>query len=495
MVRKLVSRGLAELEPAEVLEVEDGLAAQQVLLERAVDVVVTDVLMPKMDGRELMKWAQEHCPEPLWIVLSGLETFDAAVNALQLGAFDYLAKPPEVQRVRVAVRNALDQIELVRERKRLYAQIEQSNSRLAEKVQQLERLCRMLEEQAEIIQADLDRAEIIQHALLPQDPPDIDGWVLETLYRSGSSVGGDFYDIVLLDNHHAGLVVADAAGHGVAAAMAVGAVQAPVEAHRQRRQRAHAEPRAAESQPASARDGVGAGVVHHRGLCAPQPAHGERADRVGRASALHLDLPGTANRGCWNAPDRRSAWWRMPATRRTTCTWTWGDRLLLYTDGVLEGGADSPTHEELARSMLVTKDRANLLSTLYRAAAPDVGGERDDITMILLERGEGVSRFDDTPLPGERRPAEPPTAQAQLLQGVADKRAFISIAGTATWIRSQAFYEAALKLLERFDNLTVDLGACEYLDQHLSRHPARDRDAPAGRGAPAAGAGQDQGAL
>jgi CheY-like chemotaxis protein len=55
LVRKLVARGLAELDPEAVLEVEDGLAAQQVLREQRVDVVVTDVIMPNMDGRELMK--------------------------------------------------------------------------------------------------------------------------------------------------------------------------------------------------------------------------------------------------------------------------------------------------------------------------------------------------------------------------------------------------------------------------------------------------------
>jgi DNA-binding NtrC family response regulator len=146
MVRRIVTRGLSQLNPSLVLEVEDGLEAQRVLQKRSVDVVVTDVVMPNMDGLELMKWAQEHCPQPLWIILSGLETFDAAVDALQLGAFDYLAKPPEVPRVRVAVRNALDQIELVRERKRLYGELEKSNSQLAEKVDQLQQVCQVLED-------------------------------------------------------------------------------------------------------------------------------------------------------------------------------------------------------------------------------------------------------------------------------------------------------------------------------------------------------------
>jgi hypothetical protein len=52
----------------------------------------------------------------------------------------------------------------------------------------------------------------------------------------------------------------------------------------------------------------------------------------------------------------------------------------------------------------------------------------------------------------------------QLLEGVASKHAFLSISGTATWIRSQAFFDAAARLLGRWDNLTIDVGTCEYLD-------------------------------
>ncbi|TNF90808.1 MAG: hypothetical protein EP301_00540 [Gammaproteobacteria bacterium] len=141
-----------------------------------------------------------------------------------------------------------------------------------------------------------------------------------------------------------------------------------------------------------------------------------------------------------------------------------GDRLLLYTDGVIEGGQSAPTHEDLVDSLLENPDREDLLSKLYQAATKDIQGDQDDITMILVERGQGVSRFDDTPAPGERKQPQPLTDQVKLAQGVKEKQAFLSIAGNATWIRNHAFFTVANDLLERYDNLTLDLGACEYLD-------------------------------
>lgn len=463
MVRKIVARGLAALDPAEVLEVEDGLAAQDVLREKAVDVVVTDVLMPNMSGLELMKWAQDHCPEPLWIVLSELETFDTAVDALQLGAFDYLGKPPEVQRVRVAVRNALDQIELVRERKRLYQQIELTNTQLAEKVKQLEQVCRMLEEQAAVIQSDLDRAEIIQRALLPQEPPEIDGWCLETLYRSGSSVGGDLYDVILLDRLHVGLVIADAAGHGVAAAMLSVLFKLRLNLTDK------------------------AGKVY---------SPGQVLSSLNNKLIETVSAPGAFITAVYVLLDRQTGQAQIASAGHPPCIWTTpagqsqllartgpalgleadarydeheihlgvGDRFLLYTDGALGSGAEFFTSDDLTRTLCSGIDRAEVPGTLYRAATQNVTGERDDITIIVLERGEGVSRFDDTPTPGERQTPQPLTTQAELLQAVREDQAFISIAGNMTWIFSQTFLDAANALLERHHKLTIDLGACEYMD-------------------------------
>lgn len=463
MVRRIVARGLGQLAPAEVIEVEDGLAARTVLQEKSVDVVITDVVMPHMDGLELMKWAQQHCPQPLWIVLSGLETFDAAVDALQLGAFDYLAKPPEVPRVRVAVRNALDQIELVRERKRLYAELEASNTQLADKVKQLEDACRVLEEQAAVIQADLDRAEIIQRALLPQAPPSVPGWCMETLYRPGSSVGGDFYDAVALDDNHLGLVIADAAGHGVAAAMLSvlfklrlkqvdndDAILLPHQVLARLNDRLY-----------EMLSAPGAFVTAAYILLDLRTGHGRLA------SAGHPPCIVSAPDGVTTLLERTGpALGLEPDANYLEHEFQLekGGRLMLYTDGVLEGGPESPTSENMAAGMVTAPDKAALLGTYYRDAIDGAGSDRDDITMFLLERAEGSSHFDDAtpePAPSREEPSSPPP---QLSQGTTGDQAFIRIAGAITWLCSQAILERAGALLGKCSQLTVDLASCEHMD-------------------------------
>ena len=466
MVRKIVSRGLSKLEPQRIIEVEDGLAARDILSETPVDVVVTDVLMPNMSGLELMKWAQEHCPQPLWIVLSGLETFDAAVDALQLGAFDYLAKPPEVQRVRVAVRNALDQIELVRERQHLYDQLEDSNQQLAEKVQQLEQVCNVLDEQAAVIQSDLDRAEIIQRALLPQDPPDFDDWCVETLYRSGNNVGGDLYDVVLLDQDHVGLVVADAAGHGVAAAMLSvlfklrlnlraggGSLLMPNQVLETLNRRIHE----SISAPGAFITAVYVLLNRHTGWtriasaghppCIIANSEGEvrQLERTGPALGLSAEAEYSEHKILLDT----------------------GDRLLLYTDGVLAQGCNTETSDAVAHIMGSGIERTALPGLLYQEATTDATVERDDITMILLERAEGESHFNDAPATGEEPPPEPVPAEqapAALSQGKLGDRAYIKIHGTVGWTLSQTFLESAQAALEESGQLVIDLTSCTYLD-------------------------------
>ncbi len=462
-VRRLIRQALERLTSGAVLEAADGVDAQDILRRTPIDLVVTDVLMPRMDGRQLMRWAQAECPEPVWIVLSGHDTFDTAVEVLQLGAFDFLAKPLRMGRLRVAVRNALEQIELKRDRARLYRELERSNDRLSQQVDQLSALCRILEDQAELIHEDLARAEIIQRALLPQAPPQLDGWCLESLYRPGRSVGGDLYDIIELGDHHLGVIVADAAGHGVAAAMLsvlfknrltvwCDEANAPLEP-REVLKRANA-------------------VLH------PDTAH---SGSFITAAYLLLDLrSGEATLAAAGHPpalwihgsdshllDRTGPALGLTAEAEYAqdgFTLDQGDRLLLYTDGLLDGGPEAPTHDDLIAALSAPElDSHDTLRRFHEAATRDARQDPDDITIVLLERSAGESRFDDVPADGDNR-SLPSPEPSLILQGAAGDRGFISISGTATWTRSQLFYDALSAMTHRHTQATIDLDRCDYLD-------------------------------
>jgi serine phosphatase RsbU (regulator of sigma subunit) len=465
MVRKLVARGLKTLRPEKIIEVEDGLEAKQVLGEQVVDVVVTDVLMPNMDGRELMKWAQEHHPGPIWIVLSGLDTFDAAVDALHLGAFDFLAKPPEVNRVRVAVRNALEQIQLVRDRKRLHEELESSHDQLAAKVQQLEGLCRMLEDQAQVIRNDLARAEVIQRALLPQIPPEMGQWCVETLYRPGSNVGGDYYDVVSLDDQHLGVVIGDAAGHGVAAAMLSVLFKHRLELlDRSSRPLEPKEVLAAVNNDLYA-DMSAPGMF----ITAVYVLINKQSGHMRIASAGHPPVVCACRSGKSHMVSRGGPALGLQADARyeqEEIDFDLGDRLLLYTDGVSESSSSVLSTDILIESLLETgSERDRILKGFYEISTADVGDDRDDITIILLERNAGKSHFDTLDeKSGEKKTASAPTSQVQILQGMVGNHGFMSIAGNATWMRSTLFFEVARRQLAQCDELTIDLHQCEYMD-------------------------------
>ena len=469
MVRKIVARGLEALEPEAIFEVEDGIQAQGILLNQTIDVVVTDVLMPNMDGRELMKWANEHAKGPLWIVLSGLDTFDAAVDAIHLGAFDFLSKPITMESIRIAVRNALDQLDLINERERLYAEIALSHDRLTEKVQQLESVCHMLEEQADVIQSDLQRAEVIQRALLPQLPPKIGRWCIETLYQPGSNVGGDYYDVVPLDDRHLGIVIADAAGHGVAAAMLSVLFKLRLELLEEDGETAMAPKDVLASLNKRLFDDMtGPGMF----ITAIYALLDRRTGKMKFASAGHPP-------GVWISRHHEPHLHKRtgPALglrydaeyEETSLVMEAGDRFFFYTDGVLEGGPKSPAVEDFgARLADDQTEREELLKDIYLDATYGVDEDRDDITMILLERNEGISRFNASDKMEKQEatpePAVPSTSHLQMLQGSNDNGSVMTIAGSGNWMASTDFYECANRLLKRKHRLTIDLGACEHLD-------------------------------
>ena len=102
-----------------VAEAEDGLEGTQKIKDEDFDLVLCDIKMPKMDGVEVLEAIKKIKPEIPVVMISGHGDLDTAVNTMKLGAFDYISKPPDLNRLLNTVRNALDRKELVVENTRL----------------------------------------------------------------------------------------------------------------------------------------------------------------------------------------------------------------------------------------------------------------------------------------------------------------------------------------------------------------------------------------
>ena len=99
----------------EVDEARDGAEGLQMLEATGYDLAFCDIKMPKMDGLEVLQKLQAHQEELPVVMISGHGTIDTAVDALKKGAFDFIEKPPNISRILVSVRNALDRGDLVKE--------------------------------------------------------------------------------------------------------------------------------------------------------------------------------------------------------------------------------------------------------------------------------------------------------------------------------------------------------------------------------------------
>jgi two-component system, NtrC family, nitrogen regulation response regulator NtrX len=114
---------ILEFEKFQVDEAEDGLQGFNLATKNNYDVILSDIKMPKMDGLELQHKLNESNVSSALVIMSGHGTIETAVDAVKNGAFDYLAKPIDLNRLLVTVRNALDKSTLVGETKQLKKKI------------------------------------------------------------------------------------------------------------------------------------------------------------------------------------------------------------------------------------------------------------------------------------------------------------------------------------------------------------------------------------
>lgn len=132
-IRRVLSKILAEENDSYIItEAADGEEGLEKIKNEDFDLVVCDIKMPKKDGEEVLQEAKKLKPEIPFIMISGHGDLETAVNTMRLGAFDYISKPPDLNRLLTTVRNALDNKSLVVENKRLKKKVSKTYHMIGE---------------------------------------------------------------------------------------------------------------------------------------------------------------------------------------------------------------------------------------------------------------------------------------------------------------------------------------------------------------------------
>jgi DNA-binding NtrC family response regulator len=113
-------------------EAEDGLVGVEKIKKEDYDLILCDIKMPKMDGVEVLEAVKKLKPEIPIVMISGHGDLDTAVNTMRLGAFDYISKPPDLNRLLNTVRIALDRNKLVVENKMLKKKVSKNYEMIGE---------------------------------------------------------------------------------------------------------------------------------------------------------------------------------------------------------------------------------------------------------------------------------------------------------------------------------------------------------------------------
>src|ERR1700733_14476818 len=329
------------------------------------DLILLDVMMPEMDGYEVctqLKLRSETRDIPV-IFLTGQTHVDEETRGVDVGAVDYIHKPfsPAVVRARVQTHLTLRGIR-------------------EQRAQQLL-----------TIQEELETARQIQLSILPSEIPKIEGLDIAARYVPMTAVAGDFYDFIVVDEKHIGILVADVSGHGMPAAFIASMLKVALSA-----QVTHA------SDPAQVLLGLNqtlCGKFEHHYVTASYLFLDMQKRTLTYAGAGHppLLLWGLSARGVRDVLENGMFLGRFPFATYTSVELQFkaGDRALLYTDGIPETtnpeevqfGADRfrqflETEQSTSADQFAGRLLEEVSRWSARAPAEDLD---DDITMVAIQ--------------------------------------------------------------------------------------------------------------
>ncbi|SEK88974.1 Serine phosphatase RsbU, regulator of sigma subunit [Atopomonas hussainii] len=191
----------------QVAQAADGLQALAVLKQQTFDLLLCDLRMPKMDGLSLIRQVKEHYPQLPVIVISGAGVMGDVVQALRLGASDYLIKPVhDLSMLEHAVNKALE-----------HARLEAENARYRH---ELEAANRELKASLRVLEDDQAAGRQLQMNILPPTPWQASGFTFSHQITPSLYLSGDFIDYFQVNDHLLAFYLADVSGHGASSAFA-----------------------------------------------------------------------------------------------------------------------------------------------------------------------------------------------------------------------------------------------------------------------------------
>jgi serine phosphatase RsbU (regulator of sigma subunit) len=342
-----------------------GAKALALVKEKPPDLILLDVTMPEMDGYEvctILKATPEARDIPV-IFLTGNTETDDETKGFEVGAVDYIHKPfsPAVVRARVHTHLVLREAR--------------------------EQLARQLLS----INGELEMAHEIQVSILPHEIPKLKGLEIAVRYLPMTSVAGDFYDFIVVDEKHLGILVADVSGHGLPAALIASMLKAAFSAE---------SPHALD--PARVLAGLNQSMcgkfkghfataayvfvdMEKKSMCYAGAGHPPlllwRTSTRNTSAVLENGLPlGLLSEATYNVVE-------VPVEP--------GDKAVLYTDGILE--TRSPSEQEFGADLLAGFLESNhdlkadmfadlLLDQLSAwSEHPKGEGQQDDVTLLAID--------------------------------------------------------------------------------------------------------------
>lgn len=212
----------------QVARTDNGQTGLDMIQHDSPDLVLCDLRMPGLDGLQVLAAVTQDYPELPILVVSGAGRLSDAIQALKLGAWDYITKPIEDMAIlEHAIQQALERARLRRENREYREHLEAVNS-------QLEQSLRRLRE-------DEAAARYIQFQLLPTDGKHYRNYCFSRHLLTSQSLSGDFVDYFAIDGEHIGFYIADVSGHGVSSAFVTIMLKSYMgryrELHRQQRDR------------------------------------------------------------------------------------------------------------------------------------------------------------------------------------------------------------------------------------------------------------------